>query len=732
MTKSIIAGSAWGVAFLVAAQFGQVLAAGRGQAEAPTIPRVLTPAITSEPIVIDGVLEDAWANAVPGSGFIQKDPQVGVPATEQTEVRVLYDQSSIYVAVYCYDSDPSRIIAKERRRDDPLLSDDTISIVLDTFHDHRNAFLFRTNPLATRYDGLISNEGADVNANWDENWQVASRIVEDGWIVEIELPLRILRIQPEDVQTWGIDFERVILRQNERTYWNNFSRDFEFEQVSQAGHLVDLQNLVRGTSWRIKPFGVTGFRSDNRRADRENLSEIGLEDLKYRVTSGLTAQATVNTDFAQTDVDDQRINLDRFSLFFPEKREFFLEGLGNFEIGARLQDDTADQTVRLFHSRRIGLSNRGEAIPIVGGGRLTGRVGDYTVGALQMWTDSFDSPLSGHTPASAYSVLRVKRDILDRSSVGMFISNRDSSDSFNRVYAVDTQLVFWSRLNFSGFAAASETSGTRDDELSASARVFWVSDLFTAGAGHLIQQPNFQTDLGFTPRDDFKKSLLDVGVFPRPGWDGVRQLTFRTLLEYFTDNQNVVQTKNYEYSFAAEFESSDGLRFVYTDHFERVLDPFMIGDIVVRPGDYPSRRFNVEYVGARSRRITGAPLLEYLRGWGFWGGSRDIFRVRPVFRLSDRITFRPGYDITGIRIDPRRLTIHVLNSRLDYTFTNKWLTSLIVQRNSLDRATGFNVRLNYIYRGGDNFFIIYNRLDNRLTGFEQDGLILNFTHSFDF
>ena len=732
MTKSIIAGFAWGVVFLVTAQFGHLLAAGRGQVEDPTIPRVLTPTITSERIVIDGVLEDAWAIAVPSSGFVQKDPQVGAPATEQTEVRVLYDQSSIYIAVYCYDSDPSQIIAKERRRDDPLLNDDTLSIVLDTFHDHRNAFLFRTNPLATQYDGLISNEGSDVNANWNENWQVAVGTVEDGWIVEVELPLRILRIQPEDVQTWGIDFERVILRKNERTYWNAFSRDFEFEQVSQAGHLVDLRNLAKGTSWRIKPFGVTGFRSDSRDTVRENLTEIGLEDLKYRVTPGLTAQFTVNTDFAQTDVDDQRINLNRFSLFFPEKREFFLEGLGNFEIGARLQDDPADQTVRLFHSRRIGLSDRGEAIPIVGGGRLTGRVGNYTIGALQMWTDSFDSPLTGHTPGSGYSVLRVKRDILDRSSVGVFISNRDSSSSFNRVYAVDTQLVFWSRLNFSGFAATSQTSATHDDELSASARVFWVSDLFTAGAGHLIQQPNFRTDLGFTPRDDFKKSLLDVGFFPRPDWDGVRQLTFRVLLEYFTNNQNIVQTKQNEYSFASEFESSDGLRFVYTDRFERVLDPFAIGDIVVRSGDYFGQRFNVEYVGARSRRITGDPLVEYLREWGFWGGDRDILRLRPVFRISDKITFRPGYDLNDIRIDPQRVTIHVLNSRLDYTFTNKWLTSFIVQRNSLDRVTGFNVRLNYIYRGSDNFFIIYNRLDDRLARFEQDGLILKFTRSFDF
>lgn len=733
MSKAVAACAAW--VFLLAgplAPFGSLLAASNLQTEGARVPRELMPASTSEPITIDGVLEEAWSRALPSSGFLQKDPQVGAPATEQTEIRVLYNESSVYFAFHCYDSDPARLIAKERRRDDPLPNDDTISILLDTFHDHRNAFLFRTNPLATQYDALITNESPDINANWDEKWQVAAKIVEDGWIVEIELPLKILRIQAEEVQTWGIDFERVIRRKNELTYWNNFSRNFQFEQVSQAGHLMDLRNLVKGKAWRIKPAGVTGFRSDSRLEARENLTEITLEDLKYRISSGLTAQMTLNTDFAQTDVDDQRINLDRFSLFFPEKREFFLEGLGNFEIGAHLEDDHTRQTLRLFHSRRIGLSSRGEAIPVRGGGRLSGRVGDYTVGALQMWTDSFDSPLSGHTPETAYSLVRVRRDILGRSSVGAFISNRDSSQDFNRVYAVDTLLVFLTHLNFDGFAAKSDTSSKQGNDWSASGRVFWDSDIFIAGAGHLIKQPNFQTDLGYSPRDDFKKSIVELAYMPRPRWKGFRQLTFRSLQEYYTDNRNKPQTKNNDYSVVAELESSDMLRFVYTDHVNRVQTAFHIGEITIPPGDYPGGRYNVEYTAASSRRITGDPLVEWLRDTGFWGGQRDVLRLNPVFRVSDKVTFRPRYEIDKIRIGQQQVTIHLLNSRLDYTLSNKWLTSFIAQHNSLDRFTGFNIRLNYIYRTGDNFFIIYNRLDDRLNAFDQDGLILKFTHSFDF
>jgi hypothetical protein len=589
--------------------------------------------------------------------------------------------------------------------------------------------------LGAQYDGLITNESADINVNWDEKWYVASRVVEDGWIAEFDFPLRMLRIQPNEVQTWGIDFERIILRKNERTYWNNYSRDFQFVQVSQAGHLIDLKNLVKGKAWRIKPFGVTGFHDDSRLDDTENLTEVGLENLTYRVTPGLTAQVTINTDFAQTDVDDQRINLDRFSLFFPEKREFFLEGLGNFSVGARLQDDPADQTVRLFHSRRIGLSDRGEAIPIIGGGRFTGRSGPYTIGALQMWTDDFDSPFSGHTPAESFTVMRVKRDILERSYIGGFFSNRDSDFRTNRVAAFDSEFIFFEHLNASAFAAKSDTTGVDDDELSLTGRMFWDSDRFTLGGGHLVSQANFLPDLGFLPREDFKKSLFDAAWKPRPGWPGVRQLTFRSLFEYFTNNDNVVQTKNNEYSFVSDFESSDRLRVIGSTRFERVLETFDVGGIDVFPGDYPGKRFNVEYTAARDRFITGDPLVEYLHDWGFFGSDRDVLRLRPVFRISDKATFRPSYEINNIRFPHDKVTIHVLNSRVDYSFSNRWLTSFILQHNSVDHITGFNLRLNCIYRVGDNFFIIWNRVNNesdpRLE-FEQNGLILKFTRSWDF
>ncbi|MDA2933477.1 carbohydrate binding family 9 domain-containing protein [Acidobacteria bacterium AH-259-D05] len=694
--------------------------------------REVAAVFTEQRITVDGVLEGAWSNATTTTHFYQKEPRIGQQATEDTEVRILYNQESIYFAIRCFDSEPEKIIARERRRDDPLANDDSIAIILDTFHDHRNAFVFKTNPLGTQYDALITDERREVNANWDEKWTIATAMVDEGWIVEIEIPLKILRIQPGETQTWGIDFERVIQRKNEFTYWNNYSRDFFFEQVSQAGHLVDLRNLSKGEAWRIKPFIVTGFRSGSHLSSGENLTEVGLEDVKYRLTPGLTTQFTWNTDFAQTNVDDQQVNLNRFPLFFPEKREFFLEGLGNFEVGAPLEDDPTSQTIRLFFSRRIGLSERGEAVPILGGGRLSGRAGKFTLGLMHMQTEDSDSPLSGFVPANRFTVVRVKRDLLARSNVGMFFSNRDSSDSFNRVYAIDTNLIFWSHLNVNGFLAKSDSSQLSEEDWAASGRVFWDSDLFTLAAGHLLHQPNFKTDLGFSPREDFKKSLLDVQVKPRPGLQTVRQLIFRAIFQFFSDNRDILQSREAEYSFVAEFQSGDRLRVLWASLFERVSETFHIGDIPITPGDYPYSRFNIEYHAAPSRKLTGSPIVEYVREAGFWGGMQHIVRLRPVLRLWNKLSVQPNYEINRMSIGDRRLTVQVLNFRVDYAFNNKWLTSFTAQYNSLDEVTGFNFRLNYIYRPGDDFFVIYNRLNDRLNSFEQDGLIIKFTHSFDF
>src|SRR5262249_38993358 len=337
------------------------MAAGQGQLQ-----RAGRTVLTDAAIRIDGVLDEpAWAEAPIINEFLQKDPREGEPATEQTEVRILSTKKSIFFGIRCYDSEPARILATELRRDDEFTNDDSFSVILDTLHDHRSAYLFRINPLGTRYDALITDEGKVIDVNWDETWYSAARMTETGWTAEIEIPFKALRLTGDKQQTWGMDFERIIRRKSELVSWSKYRRSSDFKQVSQAGGLTGLQDLSRGLTLRIKPFTRTALRQVSADpsipADPHSVSTIGLEDLKYRLASDFRADLTVNTDFAETDVDAQVLNLTRFPVLFPEKREFFIEGGGIFDFGP---GGGQASEFKFFFSRQIGLSPDRQVIPI--------------------------------------------------------------------------------------------------------------------------------------------------------------------------------------------------------------------------------------------------------------------------------------------------------------------------------------------------------------------------------
>ena len=375
--------------------------------------------------MLDGNLDEAIWQRVPAiSEFLQRDPQEGEPATETTEVKIIYTNTAIYFGVICYDSEPERIIAKERARDDTLTTDDTFEIILDTFHNRKDGFLFRTNPLGTKFDSWITEEGRRQNDNWDERWEVASRRTEAGWVLEIEIPFRSIRMPGEEEQIWGIDFKRSITRKNEEVIWSNYRRDFDFVEVSQAGDLVGLRDLSSELRLRIKPYVTGGAKRVFTQGvpETEHLFDAGLEDVKYRLTSSLILDFTLNPDFAQVDVDDQVANLTRFSIFFPERREFFLENANVFEFGpgAGLAHDQRGEP-KFFHSRTIGLSEDQEPIDIIAGLKLTGQLTGLDLGFMSVQTDDFKA-----TPGSNYSVLRVRKKLLSRSVVGFSGTNRQS------------------------------------------------------------------------------------------------------------------------------------------------------------------------------------------------------------------------------------------------------------------------------------------------------------------
>ncbi|MBI4483902.1 MAG: carbohydrate binding family 9 domain-containing protein [Acidobacteria bacterium] len=685
----------------------------------------------AEPPKLDGILDElVWSRAELVSDFRQRDPQQGEPATEGTGVGIVYTDSSIFFGIICHDSEPDKIIATDLRRDNALVNDDSVSIILDTFHDHRNAFLFRINPRGTQYDALITDEGKRVDPAWDERWWASAQISPTGWAAEVEIPFKSLRLPDGETQVWGLDIQRVIRRKNEAASWSNYSRNFEFEQVSQAGHLVGLENVRKGLRLRIKPFAIVGAKTSGIDPGAHNLSEVGLEDVKYRITPSLTADFTVNTDFAQAEVDQQIINLTRFPVFFPEKREFFLEGAGIFEFAANLRETLGlAEEFKLFHSRTIGLSPSGQTIPILGGGRLTGKVGGYNVGVLMVQTDSFQ-----RIPANNFGVLRVKKDIFSRSSVGAIFTNRSAKgEDFNRLVGFDSNLVFLKNLHIRNFFAKSETPGRQGEDWGAFGQILWESDFLAVGTAHITLRPNFNPELGFLQREDVRKTTAEIAIKPRPRSGPIRQLTFRTFFEYFTDNRNVLQTKLTHYSFRIAFQNGSALLMSPHREFERLEKPFRLSRRVVVPaGDYRWTYYRMQYMFDPARRLSGNIVYE---PGGFYGGITHSFAFIPRFKVTEKFSVDGNYGADYVSVPQGTFTSHVTNARINYAFTSRWLTATTLQYNSNLSLIGVNFRLNYIFREGDDFFLVYNEakdLSGLNGGLVNRSLVAKLTYSFDF
>ena len=717
---------------------------------------------TEMPVTVDGNLDEpAWQAAEVTLGFIQRDPREGEPSTERTEFRILYTPDTLYVGVICYDSNAAGILATERRRDggtsstnigagqDSLENDDTVALVLDTFHDHRNAFLFRTNPLGTQYDALITDEGRTVNKEWDEQWNVASQITSAGWIAEFAIPFKILRVYEENGAGWGLDVERVIRRKNEFSYWNNYRRGFQLENVSQAGHMEGLEGAVAGLRLRVKPYLLGGFRrfSNESRTVTQSASDAGIEVMKYRITPSLTADLTWRTDFAQTEVDDQQVNLDRFPLFFPEKREFFQEGAGVYEFGA-VRGEGTTPLITMFHSRQIGLSPSRQPVPIVAGGRITGRVQGLTVGLLNVQTEAL--PSEG-IPASNYGVMRVKRDLLARSSVGGFVMTRESGGSadFNRIYGADANFVFKRYFRIEGLVGKSGSPNAKGNNWVTTGTIGWDSDFLRISNGWIVVDPEFRNDLGFVPRKNMRQFIPQLAIRPRPASDLIRRINISYRGDYIMNQRNELETRVNHYILGFEFESGDQLNWTPHTRLERLVAPFRLRPgVVIPPGTYSWWYNNMRYNGNPARKLSGS--FVYQRHYGFFGGDLRTLQLGPRLKMTEQLSFETQYELNrgtfqagkfsqevgGPLSDQEgRFTDHVVNTRINYNFNNQWLTSTTVQYNNNDSLLGFNFRLNYIFRPGDDFFLVYNegrRVGGILDGQKDRSLQLKLTYSFEY
>jgi hypothetical protein len=681
---------------------------------------------------LDGNLsEEFWQQAPAFSDFLQRDPREGEAGTEKTEIRILFNSTAIFFGVICSDSESEKIIATERARDDQLESDDTFEIILDTFRNRQDGFLFRTNPLGAKFDSWITEEGRRENRNWDERWGVAATTTEVGWVLEIEIPFSSLRMQDREEQVWGIDFKRNIRRKNEEAVWSNYRRDFDFVQVSQAGDLVGLENIFSEHRLRIKPYVTGGAKRvfNQGVAETDHLFNGGLEDLKYHLTPSLTLDFTVNPDFAQVDVDDQIVNLTRFSVFFPERREFFLENANLFDFGP----GGFSRELRLFHSRTIGLSESREPIDILAGFKLAGQLKGLDLGFINAQTDDFlEMTDRNFTPGSNFTVARVRKKLLSRSVVGAMFTNRQSSldNDYNRTFGVDGNFVFFENLHLESFFAGSQTPGLEENDwMARPLGISWETDLLSAGAEHTIVGRNFNAEMGFVPRTNMNNSLLEFEISPRPQSEWIRQFDLGAELRYITNQDDVLETREQGLGFGVAFESGDSVRFGYTKIFEFLEEGFRLrGRIPVPPGSYRSHKFQLHFIAYRGRRISG--FFQVQREIDFWDGERTTLNLNPRIRWSNNLSLDLQYRLDDVALPGGDFTSSVSNIGINYNFTNNWLTTTTLQYDNLSDLFVVNFRLNFIYRPGDDLFVVYNQTSR--SDLTDRAIILKFTHSFDF
>ena len=682
---------------------------------------------TDDPITLDGVLDEpAWQEAEPATNFIQREPYQGEPATEKTEIRVLYDDEAIYFGVWAWDREPEKLIINHLEQDFSHQDDDGVSFYIDTFNDDRNSYGFYINPVGAKREMQSVDEGKYQIFEWEDVWDTKTQITDQGWFAEVRIPFKSLRFSKDRVQTWGLNLQRRVRRRNEQSFWAPIPRRYMPWLMSYAGDLKGLEDIPREPNVKVKPFMTSTFRKFEG-DDFDTQVDFGL-DLKYSLTTGLTLDGTLNTDFSQVEADVQQINLTRFSLFFPEKRDFFLENAGIFSFGDTTFRGNRPGELIPFFSRRIGLSENGQPVSILGGARLTGRTGKYSLGFLNMQTLEADAE-----PANNFTVARVKRDILNQSELGVLFINRQSdiSGDYNRTYGLEANFRFWQDFRIVSFLAATQTPGLEKDNLAGRLWLEWRTNLWEARTGYFDIGENFNAEVGFVPRRDIRKSDSSVGWRPRPrsiSW--IREFFPNVRTQYIMDHDNRLLTRVTDFQFQTTFEDGGFFQAGQTSRFERLDDSFFIrGQVEILPGDYNFNRWFVAFSSDRSATLSGN--VRYETG-DLWDGTSKGARLELIFRPHYKFSASAQLQWDRLKLLGGNLTTRLLNTHIEYRFSTEMFLSALIQYNSALRQTSTNLRFNLIHRPLSDIFLVYNEARS----VEQQGpvdksLAFKYTHMLD-
>jgi len=711
-------------ASFLAAASGYAQQADEPERSAPGDERRLPATRTPEPISLDGVLdESAWASASVARGFVQNEPLEGQPASFDTEVRVVYDDRAVYFGVFAHDDEPGSLVVRDLRKDFNTAASDAFLIVIDTFRDRRNGFVFATNPAGAKWDAQMSNEGRETNANWDGIWEVRTRVMEDGWYAEIRIPFLTLRFTRGDPQAWGLNFQRRLRRLNEESYWAPLPRIYDIHRVSLAGSLDDLRRLQPGRNLRVKPYTAASSISGTRPSDQE--LDVGL-DVKYGLTAGLTLDVTVNTDFSQVEADEQQVNLTRFSLLFPEKREFFLENSGIFQFGlpstgassvgsarpAASGRQNSPPDLKLFFSRQIGLSASGDAIPIQVGSRVSGRVGPYSIGALNIQQAAQDP-----VPSTNFTALRVDRAILANSDVGVMLLNKEErGEGYNRVGGLDANFRF-GQLSLGAYAVKtaapqSVVPGSGED-FTARANFTYTSRLWLARGLYEVIGERFHDEMGFAPRVGVDHVAAYGRMNIRPTWAserfGIREIGPHFHFDQFDRRDGTGTESRYlDWHLVLSMNDSGFFETGVNGNREQNIRPFTLNSargVTVAPGAYDFDEYFALYRSNNAARLSFE--TRFSRG-ALYDGHRNGYAFAPTFRVNQHFNAAFSLQVNDIELPTTSYVSTLLAMRLDYSVNTSVFLNALVQYNTDTDEWSSNIRLNVIHRPLSDFFLVYN------------------------
>jgi hypothetical protein len=720
------------IGFVCTAAAVPALAQGltEAQFESIRLSKIVTAVKLTEAINFDGRLDEpVWQQAEPATDFFQKLPDNGAPSSQRTEVRFAYDDENLYVGATCFEAEMDRLMIRDLREDFDFGRTDLVQLLIDSLHDGRSGFTFVVNAAGARRDTQVSNNGT-TNQDWDGVWDAKVSHAADAWFIEYAIPFKTLRFSEVPDQEWGLNITRRIMHSNEEANWAPVPLRYNGTRAALAGTLRGLSEVRQGRNLKIKPF-VIGLGTQVRTgADLRGARDAdGGLDLKYSITPALTLDATYRTDFAQVEVDQQQVNLTRFNLFFPEKRDFFLENSGIFTFGsAQGRFNSNSENLVPFFSRRIGLGSAGTPIPIIGGGRVSGQVNNYDVGFLTMKTEGF-----GSTPSNNYVVGRLKRNVFAESWLGAIVTDRESSQpgDYNRVYGPDVHFQF-NRLEIDSFVLRSDSPGRAGRNQARKFASVWRDDEVNFAAEYNLVEPNFNPEVGFLRRTDMAQYTADAAWNPLlRRSEAIRNLRFGANVDYYDDAGGRMETRVQEATTGIQFENGASANYTLSDTFDRLDAPFAIRPAVtISAGDYRYVRHSV--TGGTSNNYWVA--VSGSAGWGeFWNGTNESLGATLDLRPSYHLNLDLSYSRNQVTLPGGAFTTQLIGARVIYGFSPRAFVNAFIQYNADTHQVSSNLRFNFTHHPLSDIYVVYNdRRDSTGGQLLERAFIVKATNLFTF